>query len=647
MSNITLPKEQTGFASDDQSLNPVQVLGMQWMDSTDHVLAISKTGTGKSTLLCMYAHKFLFPSTPTQKKKVVYIGPTKALVEEKRGEWRRADHPYKNFRKAAITSDYTAGDEELDVDSADLILTTPEAFSHRLRNRKPVSWLDDIGLLCLDEMHLLGDSSRGGHVEAILIEVCKWYPNIQVLGLSATVPNFEEVKNWVFSLAEKPCHVLTSDWRPTPLHMHFIQLKPKSKRPEDVTNARMSMTESLLLRYPDDQFLVAVFSKVFGYKLAERLAQVGIAAEFHNADKTLVERTSIENAFKSGATRVLICTSTLFAGVNLPARRVVCVSVTAGRSEDIGAAQLQQIAGRAGRPQFDDEGDVYFLLYEDFERHQTRIEQGEHVISRLKIIPNVGLHLLGNILSGRVKSYDDAVAWYKQTLAYAQFTNRDTASDKLMTQLVAALVKMRMIEETGPNRILVLKKRGKISAQMSVDPYHLDDLARNVFAYQTLQNANDTHLAAVIAKCGVYNKNPLGVHVRKKVPEECSRFFSDQAGGAIVATYMMLRGIPLPLELGSVGFTIRNDIGRVCAALNRLHTECEFWLPSTAEVLGSLPYRVLNGVSHEVGLLMAQGASKFDATALAATGIPTLPASNRTWKGAKSGKRFSPAKSRQ
>ena len=82
---------------------------------------------------------------------------------------------------------------------------------------------------------------------------------------------------------------------------------------------------------------------------------------FHHSGLQIIERQTVEDFFKSGLIKVIFCTSTLAAGVNLPAKRVIIAGLRQGIS-NLTSIMYKQMVGRAGRYGFDTEADSYIVI---------------------------------------------------------------------------------------------------------------------------------------------------------------------------------------------------------------------------------------------------------------------------------------------
>ncbi|MFW6311551.1 MAG: DEAD/DEAH box helicase [Nanoarchaeota archaeon] len=137
--------------------------------------------------------------------KAIYIVPLKALASEKYHEFKKK---YGHLFNIALsigdldkTEDYLA--------KYDLIICTSEKLDSLIRHR--VSWLSDVATVIIDEIHLLNDPGRGPTLEIIITLLRELLSNVQIIGLSATIGNPEELANWL------DAELIIDTWRPVEL----------------------------------------------------------------------------------------------------------------------------------------------------------------------------------------------------------------------------------------------------------------------------------------------------------------------------------------------------------------------------------------------------------------------------------------------
>jgi len=136
--------------------------------------------------------------------RAVYVVPLKALASEKHREFKKH---YPQLRVGVSIGDIDSSDSYLS--KYDLIITTSEKFDSLIRHRAP--WLSSVRLLVVDEIHLLNDPSRGPALEVLITLLRKQLKGLQVIGLSATIGNPEELSGWLGA------ELVVDDWRPVRL----------------------------------------------------------------------------------------------------------------------------------------------------------------------------------------------------------------------------------------------------------------------------------------------------------------------------------------------------------------------------------------------------------------------------------------------
>jgi len=138
------------------------------------------------------------------KGKAVYVVPLRALAAEKHKQFTK-DYP---GLKIALTSGDVDSDDSW-LTRYDIIITTSEKLDSLLRHHAP--WLQSVKTLVLDEVHLLNDPGRGPTLEILVTLMRDLLPKLQVIGLSATIGNPEELADWMDAA------LIKDDWRPVRL----------------------------------------------------------------------------------------------------------------------------------------------------------------------------------------------------------------------------------------------------------------------------------------------------------------------------------------------------------------------------------------------------------------------------------------------
>jgi helicase len=138
--------------------------------------------------------------------KCVYIVPLKALAAEKFKEFKRK---YGHLIKVGLSIGDTDSPEER-LRNFDLILTTSEKLDSITRHH--ADWLKAVKVVVVDEIHLLNDSHRGPTLEILITLLKDILENVQLIGLSATIGNSEELAKWL------DAELVKDLWRPVKLH---------------------------------------------------------------------------------------------------------------------------------------------------------------------------------------------------------------------------------------------------------------------------------------------------------------------------------------------------------------------------------------------------------------------------------------------
>jgi len=182
-----------------ESLRPVQRKAIDaGLLMGKSLLVCSPTASGKT----LVAELAMFNNILNGTGKAVYIVPLRALATEKNRDFKK----YSFISTALSIGDTDSSDSYLA--KYDLVVTTSEKLDSLIRHHAP--WISDVKTVVIDEIHLINDPGRGPTLE-ILITILKKLPNIQIIGLSATIGNPEELASWLGA------KLVQDDWRPVEL----------------------------------------------------------------------------------------------------------------------------------------------------------------------------------------------------------------------------------------------------------------------------------------------------------------------------------------------------------------------------------------------------------------------------------------------
>lgn len=402
--------------------------------------------------------------------KIVYVAPMKALaaeITEKLG---------KRLAWLGIQVRELTGDMQLtkaEIVATQIIVTTPEKWDVVTRKSTgDTELVQKVRLLIIDEVHMLHDE-RGAVLESLVARTERQVEStqslIRIVGLSATLPNYVDVADFLKVNRMAGLFFFDQSFRPVPLQQHFIGVKgkPGTKTSRDnLDNVAFEKVKDMLER--GHQIMVFVHSRKDTVKTARMLYEMateqGLTDLFdpsmsdgytqalkdvkqskgreirelvakgmgtHHAGMPRSDRNLIERLFAQGVLKVLCCTATLAWGVNLPAAAVIIkgtqlYSAEAGKFVDVGILDVLQIFGRAGRPQFQDTGIGMILTTQDKLQHYlTAVTQQQPIESQFskKLIDNLN----AEIALGTVTSVPEAIAWMGYSYLFVRMKRNPTA----------------------------------------------------------------------------------------------------------------------------------------------------------------------------------------------------------------------------
>ena len=457
---LTLPKPAIEFLKSQgfEKLYPPQTDSVNsGLLEGQSILVSAPTASGK-TLIAMLA---MISFISKNKGKVIYLSPLRALAAEKFSEFKKLEKVVLgNKVKVGIsTGDFENMDKNLEKNN--VLILTNEKMDSIIRHG--AEWLDEIGLVITDEVHLIGDENRGPTLEMILTQLKLLDTNPQIVGLSATITNSDEIANWL------DCKLIKNDWRPVPLAEGVCdagEITMSDGKTFEVERSLRGIPIDLGVQSVKDGGQSLVFaetrtrSKSLATKAADIISQILIKKEiiqlekiskkilsenehtelvktlallvkkgvaFHHAGLNQKCREIIEKEFRNGTIKLLSSTPTLAAGVNLPARRVVISNINRynakiGANRPISILEYKQLCGRAGRPQYDKFGESIIVgngNTEDLIDYYINGEP-EPIISKITDDKSLRTHILSVVVTHPGSKKEDILDFFLKTLGGLQ-----------------------------------------------------------------------------------------------------------------------------------------------------------------------------------------------------------------------------------
>ncbi len=475
------------------------------LEGKNLVLA-SPTASGKTLIAELCALKHVLEKNG----KIIYLTPLRALASEKFDEFKKyATITKKDDRRIRIgisTGDFDSTDPWLE--RYDIIITTNEKSDSLLRHR--AKWMNEISLVIADEVHLLNDAKRGPTLEVVLARLMQVNPDIQILALSATINNVDEIAAWL------KAEFVNTEWRPVTLKEGVllndeIQYKDgdarkiEQKTRDSVVNLVLSTIKSggQALVFASTRKNSVTLAKKFAEEVEKALSKPLKRSLEHEADRILAagERTRIseslaelvkrgtafhhaglggghrkivEDSFRQGKIKVLTATPTLAFGVNLPARMVVVQDYRryeAGYGYyPISVLEYKQMAGRAGRPKYDKTGEAILIAKTpdeaDYLLESYILARPERIWSRLAVERIMRSHVLATIAADFAHTEQGLYEFFGKTFYAHQY---DTEAIKgLIAKILKYLHDEEMIEAQGAE--INATKFGKRVSELYIDP---------------------------------------------------------------------------------------------------------------------------------------------------------------------------------
>lgn len=352
---------------------------LAWFSSKQGVLVCAPTGTGKTLI----AEAALFEALHTN-TVAYYTTPLIALTEQKFREMQEAAERW-GFSPKDVG--LVTGNRRENPDAQILVVVAEILFNRLLH---PELWdFSCVSAVVMDEFHSFNDLERGIVWEFTLGLLP---PHIKTLLLSATVGNAVEFLHWLRTAHGRDLELVVGGDRKVPLVFQWVLDKLLNEQVEDMTQGDEASrkTPALIFCFNREECWT-IAEQLKGREMVTKQQQAAIqeilkdvdlsqgagpklkqlllrGVGVHHAGVLPKYRRLVEDLFQQKLLSVVVCTETLSAGINLPARSVVLPSLVKGPRDKrrlIDASSAHQMFGRAGRPQFDTQGYVFVLAHED------------------------------------------------------------------------------------------------------------------------------------------------------------------------------------------------------------------------------------------------------------------------------------------
>uniref|UniRef100_A0A8C9KW72 Activating signal cointegrator 1 complex subunit 3 n=1 Tax=Serinus canaria TaxID=9135 RepID=A0A8C9KW72_SERCA len=600
--------------------NPIQTQIFHTLYHTDcNVLLGAPTGSGK-TVAAELAIFRVFNKYPTS--KAVYIAPLKALVRERIEDWKIRIEEKLGKKVVELTGDVTP--DMRAIAQADLIVTTPEKWDGVSRSWQNRSYVQKVAILIIDEIHLLGDE-RGPVLEVIVSRTnfisSHTEKPVRVVGLSTALANARDLADWL-NINQMGLFNFRPSVRPVPLEVH-IQGFPGQHYCPRMASMNKPAFQAIRSHSPAKPVLIFVSSRrqtrltaldLIAFlateddpkqwlKMDEReMNDIIVTVRDSNLKLTLAfgigmhhaglherDRKTVEELFVNCKIQVLIATSTLAWGVNFPAHLVIVKGTEyydgkTRRYVDYPITDVLQMMGRAGRPQFDDQGKAVILVHDikkDFYK-KFLYEPFPVESSLLEVLAD---HLNAEIAAGTITSKQDAmdyITWtyfFRRLIMNPTYYNLDDVSHDTMNKYLSSLVEKSLFDLEGSycievgedNRSIEPLTYGRIASY-----YYLKHPTIGMFKDQLKPESNIEELLLILTNADEYtdlpvrhNEDQMNSELAKHLPIEVNPHSFDSSH---TKTHLLLQAhfshamLPCP-DYATDTKTVLDQAIRICQAM--------------------------------------------------------------------------------
>ena len=494
------------------------------------------------------------------KKRALYLVPMKALAEEKYHHFKEM-YGELGIETIISTHDRKEYDQDLERKEFHIAVVVFEKLNALLV--KNPNLLEGIGLVVIDELQMMGDDTRGAGLELLLTKILVSPFRPQLLGLSAVLGDAEELARWL------KAELLVDTRRPVELrkgilsrnlfsyleHNSGMEGEEEWPLPEGVDESFAALyAAKYLAETKGEQSIIFLSDKLATETLGEKLKDMvefpaasgaieelksfeesyskdlllsllskGIA--IHNADLSWEGRDLVERYFRRGEIRILLSTSTLAVGINLPATNVFIpekkwstpIHGDQLAMSDITKAEHENMGGRAGRLGLVNEfGRAILVTSSPFQKkalYDYYIKGGFEKLSPALKDEDIDLYCLNLVASGLCSTEEEIQKFLLSTYTGVSCWNHNSGrnvdgvfSDKIRG-IVDRCLNWGLLKRDVQER-LQATERGKVTAQMGIsvdtflnllkwmdlcDPFRVSDLEM-IVATALTADAREIHV---------------------------------------------------------------------------------------------------------------------------------------------------------
>jgi len=467
----------------------------------------------------------------------------RSLVTEMTQNFTKRLEPYK-IKVGELTGDHQLTREQ--INECQIIVCTPEKWDVITRRGGERAFTQLVRLVIFDEVHLLHDE-RGPVIEALVARALRGQEPPRIVGLSATLPNYEDVAVFLRVNPKTGLFFFDNSFRPVPLSQTYIGINEKKaiKRYQVMNDI---LYGKVMEHAGKNQILIFVHSRKETHKTAKSLLDMCLEQDtlghflregsastevlrteteavknhelsgllpygfaIHHAGMNRVDRNLVEDLFADRHIQVLVSTATLAWGVNLPAHTVIIKGTQVydagkGRWVELGALDIMQMLGRAGRPQYDTKGEgILITNHSELQYYLSLMNQQLPIESQL--VGKLADMLNAEIVLGSIQNMSEAVDWLGYTYLYIRMlqapnlygvSDDERKGDGELKKHRANLIHTAALKLEKANLIMYDKKSGQFQTT------ELGRIASYFYITYETVNVFNTQLKSTLSEIGLF-----------------------------------------------------------------------------------------------------------------------------------------------